>query len=224
LSKHKKPLFFIDSTFASAYSFSSIWAAAASDSLTWYWDKILMNSIEKDENTFSFPNNDISSIASSDPLLPHILSKYNTEEVKFLDVGPTQNVLKGKSLPEIFPANHDGFTAMFDSGRTNLTTIYFQLGTGYPEGFKVRMPVLKITQTAYQIGLLEYSNLNPKNSVFRSDSEKEFSNYIPTTLRKVHFLQEPSGTIEPGSYNRVIDTVYEFLFYLTGAWSRAIRR
>ncbi len=106
---------------------------------------------------------------------------------------------------------------MFDSERSNLTTIYFQLSAGYPEGFKVRMPALKLTKISYQIGLLEYSNLNPKNSVFRSDSEKEFSNYIPTTLQKVHFLQEKCGCIDSQSYSRVIDTIYEFLFYLTGA-------
>jgi len=170
-----------------------------------------------DEQPFSRPGNNCSSAAIPAPLLSQILEKYNTEEVKFLDVGPTQHALRGKTLSEIFPSTHDAFAAMFDSGRTNLTTVYFQLSAGYPEGFKVRMPVLKVTKTSYQIGLLEYSNLNPKNSFFRSDSEKEFSNYIPTTLQKVHFLQEKCGRIESPNYSRVIDTLYEFLFYLTGA-------
>jgi hypothetical protein len=151
------------------------------------------------------------------PVLPRILEKYNTEEVVFLDVGPTQNALKGKKLAEIFPAEYTGFNALFGNDRTKLATMYFQLGAGYPEGFKVRMPALKLTRNSYQIGLLEYSMLNPKNTIFRSDSEKEFSNYIPTTLQKVHFLQNRSGPVEPNSYSRVIDTVYEFLFYLTGA-------
>jgi len=172
--------------------------------------------MERNNHTVSQPGNGSSETAPSAPLLTRILEKYNTEEVTFLDVGPTQNALKGKTLSEIFPATHDGFAALFDAGRTNLATIYFQLGTGYPEGFKVRMPALKVTKTSYQIGLLEYSNLNPKNSVFRSDSEKEFSNYIPTTLQKIHFLQEKSGAIESPNYSRVIDTLYEFLFYLTG--------
>ena len=170
----------------------------------------------KNEQTASQPCNGCSSAALPAPLLPHLLEKYNTEEVKFLDVGPTQHALRGKTLVEIFPATHDDFAAMFDSDRTNLTTIYFQLSAGYPEGFKVRMPALKVTKISYQIGLLEYSNLNPKNSVFRSDSEKEFSNYIPTTLHKVHFLQEKSGRIDRTVYSRVIDTLYEFLYYLTG--------
>jgi len=176
-----------------------------------------MISIEKDEQTFSLPGNGSSFAAPPAPLLPQILEKYNTEEVKFLDVGPTQHALRGKTLSEIFPATHHAFAAMFDSEKTNLTTVYFQLSAGYPEGFKVRMPVLKVTKTSYQIGLLEYSNLNPKNSVFRSDSEKEFSNYIPTTLQKVHCLQEKCGRIVSQGYSRGIDTTYEFLFYLTGA-------
>ncbi len=152
--------------------------------------------MERNEQTASQPGNGCTSAHVPAPLLPRILAKYNTEEVMFLDVGPTQNALRGKTLSEIFPATHDAFAAMFNSGQTNLTTIYFQLSAGYPEGFKVRMPALKITKTSYQIGLLEYSNLNPKNSVFRSDSEKEFSNYIPTTLQKVHFLQEKCGRID----------------------------
>jgi hypothetical protein len=176
-----------------------------------------MKLMEKDEQTVSMPGNCSSSAATPAPLLPQILEKYNTEEVKFLDIGPTQHALRGKTLSEIFPPTHDAFAAMFDSERTNLTTVYFQLSAGYPEGFKVRMPALKVTKTSYHIGLLEYSNLNPKNSVFRSDSEKEFSNYIPTTLQKVHFLQEKCGSIDCHAYSRVIDTIYEFLFYLTGA-------
>jgi len=173
--------------------------------------------MERNKHPVSLPGHGSSSAAPPAPLLPRILEKYNTEEVQFLDVGPTQHALRGKTLSEIFPATHDAFAALFNTGRTNLTTIYFQLSAGYPEGFKVRMPALKVTQTFYQIGLLEYSNLNPKNSVFRSDSEKEFSNYIPTTLQKVHFLQEKSGRIDSQAYSRVIDTIYEFLFYLTGA-------
>jgi hypothetical protein len=176
-----------------------------------------MKSMEIDEQTDWRPGNGSSSAATPAPLLPQILEKYNTEEVKFLDVGPTQNALRGKTLSQIFPATHNAFAALFDSGRTNLTTIYFQLGTGCPEGFKVRMPALKLTKATYQIGLLEYSNLNPKNSVFRSDNEKDFANYIPTTLQKVHFLQEKCGVIDGTSYSRIIDTIYEFLFYLTGA-------
>ena len=131
-----------------------------------------MISIEKDEQTFSLPGNGSSFAAPPAPLLPQILEKYNTEEVKFLDVGPTQHALRGKTLSEIFPATHHAFAAMFDSEKTNLTTVYFQLSAGYPEGFKVRMPVLKVTKTSYQIGLLEYSNLNPKNSVFRQRFRK----------------------------------------------------
>jgi len=154
--------------------------------------------------------------AHASPVLPQILKKYNTEEVLFRDVGPTQNALKGKALSEIFPADYADFLSMFGNNRTKLATIYFQLGAGYPEGFKVRMPTLKITKNSYQIGLLEYSMLNPKNTVFRSDSEKEFSNYIPTTLQKVHFMQDRNGLIESSGYSRVIDTLYEFLFYLTG--------
>jgi hypothetical protein len=176
-----------------------------------------MRPMEKDDQTVSLPGNTSSSAAPPANLLAHILAKYNTEEVKFLDVGPTQHALRGKTISEIFPASFDAFAAMFDSERTNLTTIYFQLSAGYPEGFKVRMPALKVTKKYYQIGLLEYSNLNPKNSVFRSDTEKEFSNYIPTTLQKVHFLQEKCGHIDSHAYSRVIDTIYEFLFYLTGA-------
>ena len=136
--------------------------------------------------------------AHTSPVLPQILDKYNTEEVLFLDVGPTQNTLKGKSLLEIFPADYADFSSMFGNDSTKLATIYFQLGAGYPEGFKVRMPTLKITKNSYQIGLLEYSN------------------YIPTTLQKVHFLQDRNGRIESSAYGRVIDTLYEFLFYLTG--------
>jgi hypothetical protein len=172
--------------------------------------------MERNKNTVSQPCTSCSSAAPPAPLLPSILEKYNTEEVKFLDIGPTQNMLRGRTLMEIFPATYDAFAALFDAGNTNLTTIYFQLSAGYPEGFKVRMPALKVTQASYQIGLLEYSNLNPKNSVFRSDSEKEFSNYIPTTLQKVHFLQEKCGRIDSTVYSRVIDIIYEFLFYLTG--------
>jgi hypothetical protein len=172
--------------------------------------------MERNEHTVSQPGTSRFSAAPPAPLLPSILEKYNTEEVMFLDIGPTQNTLRGRTLTEIFPATYDMFAAMFNSGKTNLTTIYFQLSAGYPEGFKVRMPALKVTQTSYQIGLLEYSNLNPKNSVFRSDSEKAFSNYIPTTLQKVHFLQEKCGHIDSQAYSRVIDTIYEFLFYLTG--------
>ena len=173
--------------------------------------------MERNEQNDGRPGNGSSSAAHPAPLLLQILEKYNTEEVKFLDIGPTQHALKGKTLSEIFPATYDVFAALFDAEQTNLTTLYFQLSAGYPEGFKVRMPVLKVTKTYYQIGLLEYSMLNPKNSVFRSDSEKEFSSYIPTTLQKVHFLQEKCGTIESKHYSRVIDTLYEFLFYLTGA-------
>ena len=173
--------------------------------------------MENDELTVGLPGSGFSSVAPPAPLLPQILTKYNTEEVLFRDVGPTQNALKGKALSEIFPADYADFLSMFGNNRTKLATIYFQLGAGYPEGFKVRMPTLKITKNSYQIGLLEYSMLNPKNTVFRSDSEKEFSNYIPTTLQKVHFLQEKCGRIESQDYSRVIDTMYEFLFYLTGA-------
>lgn len=171
--------------------------------------------MERNEQTGSRAGNGCTAAHVPAPLLPRILAKYNTEEVTFLDVGPTQHALRGKTLSEIFPSTHDAFAAMFNSGQSNLTTIYFQLSAGYPEGFKVRLPALKITKTSYQIGLLEYSNLNPKNSVFRSDSEKEFSNYIPTTLQKVHFLQEKCGRIDSDAYSRVIDTIYEFLFYLT---------
>jgi hypothetical protein len=173
--------------------------------------------MEKNELTAMQTGTGWSSAAPVPPLLPRMLEKYNAEEVMFLDVGPTQHALRGKTLPEIFPATHDAFAAMFDSGRTNLTTIYFQLSAGYPEGFKVRMPALKLTQASYQIGLLEYSTLNPKNSIFRSESEKEFSSYIPTTLQKVHFLQDKCGRIDSQAYGRVIDTVYELLFYLIGS-------
>lgn len=173
--------------------------------------------MERNEQTASQSGNGSSLEATPAPLLPLILEKYNSEEVLFLDVGPTQHALRGKTLSAIFPATYDAFAAMFDSDLSNLTTIYFQLSAGYPEGFKVRMPALKVTKTSYQIGLLEYSNLNPKNSVFRSGSEKGFSNYIPTTLQKVHFMQEKCGLIDSDAYSRVIDTIYEFLFYLTGA-------
>ena len=149
------------------------------------------------------------------PVLPLILEKYNTEEILFLDVGPTQNALRGKSLSEIFPGDYTGFATLFGNESTELATIYFQLAAGFPEGFKVRMPALKLKKDSYQIGLLEYSMLNPKNTVFRSDSDKDFSNYIPTTLEKVHFLQDNNGHIDSSSYSRIIDTLYEFLFYLT---------
>lgn len=149
-------------------------------------------------------------------VLPRILEKYNAEEVLFLDVGPTQNALKGKTLAETFPGTYDAFCGMFDHGDTKLSALYFQLAAGYPEGFKVRMPALKVTKTRYQLGLLEYSMLNPKNTIFRSDGDKEAGNYIPTTLHKVHFLQNRSGVIDGAGYRRAVDTLYDFLFYLTG--------
>ena len=71
--------------------------------------------MERNDHTVSQPGTSCSSPAPPAPLLPYILEKYNTEEVKFLDVGPTQHTLRGRTLAEIFPATYDVFAAMFNS-------------------------------------------------------------------------------------------------------------